>query len=33
VQLIGPDLGEHLLIKLGRALELARGELAHPDLG
>ena len=33
VQLVGPDLGEHLLIELGRALESARGELAHPDLG
>ena len=33
VQLIGPDFGEHLLIDLGRALESARGELAHPDLG
>ena len=32
VQLIGPDLGEHLLIDVGRELESARGELAHPNL-
>lgn len=31
VQLIGPDLGEHLLIDVGRELESARGELAHPN--
>ena len=30
VQLIGPDLGEHLLIDVGREIESARGELAHP---
>ena len=32
VQLIGPELGEHLLIDVGRELEAARGELTHPDL-
>jgi len=32
VQLVGPDLGEHLLIDVGRKLESARGGLAHPSL-
>lgn len=31
VQLIGPELGEHLLIDVGRELESARGGLAHPN--